>query len=116
METKEEVINYLLEQGNDNYTEEEFNNLSSYDLFDEYLNWNGIIGYTDEIQDVFKACYNLNNRNSRMKLNRQLQLCLAILEKNNLLEEFYAYNEENYEESEPVDIDWNEVKSIEEDL
>lgn len=111
MKTKQDIINYLTEEGYEH--PEELTNLDAYDLIDTYLTWEGIIGYTDEIIEVVFSAYGLRNRNSRRMLKDQLQLTLSILQKHNLLEEYYVHNEEEYDESEPVDIDWEAVNNIE---
>jgi len=43
--------------GRENFTDEEINNKSNYDLFNHWLNWNGIIGYTGTILSVVKEIY-----------------------------------------------------------
>lgn len=42
-ELKEELIN------TGDYTQEQVDQMDAYELFDEILTWNGIIGYTEDI-------------------------------------------------------------------
>lgn len=37
------------------YTEQELQDMTNRELLDAYLSWNGIIGYTDDICDVFES-------------------------------------------------------------
>lgn len=53
--TKIELIDYLLDI-DENYTREELENTESKELLNKFLNWHGIIGFTDDIWDT---CYNL---------------------------------------------------------
>lgn len=58
-ELKEELIN------TGDYTQEEVDQMDVYELFDNILNWNGIIGYTEDIiswiQPLIKEQY-LNHK------------------------------------------------------
>ena len=53
--TKEELKKYLIEEAE--YKEARVNDMDAYELFDKYLQWNGIIGYTDDIIDAFKGAF-----------------------------------------------------------
>lgn len=53
--TKEELKQLLIETGE--YTQEEVDNMSSYDLLNTILTWEGICGYTRQILRWVKAAY-----------------------------------------------------------
>lgn len=53
--TKEELKKYLIEEAE--YKEARVNDMDAYELFDKYLQWNGIIGYTEDIIDAFKGAF-----------------------------------------------------------
>lgn len=53
--TKEELKKYLIEEAE--YKEARVNEMDAYELFDKYLQWNGIIGYTEDIIDAFKGAF-----------------------------------------------------------
>ena len=53
--TKEELKKYLIEEAE--YKEARVNDMDAYVLFDKYLQWNGIIGYTEYIIDAFKGAF-----------------------------------------------------------
>lgn len=53
--TKEELKKYLIEEAE--YKESRVNDMDAYELFDKYLQWNGIIGYTEDIIDAFKGAF-----------------------------------------------------------
>lgn len=53
--TKEELKKYLIEEAE--YKEARVNDMDAYELFDKYLQWNGIIGYTEYIIDAFKGAF-----------------------------------------------------------
>ena len=53
--TKEDLKNYLIEEAE--YKEARVNDMDAYELFDKYLQWNGIIGYTEYIIDAFKGAF-----------------------------------------------------------
>ena len=57
--TKEELKEYLVDEAE--FSEEEVDNMSDYELFDSYLKWNGIIGWTYDIVDAIEHL-NLKNR------------------------------------------------------
>ena len=52
--TKEELKKYLIEEAE--YKEARVNCMDA-ELFDKYLQWNGIIGFTDDIIDAFKGAF-----------------------------------------------------------
>lgn len=53
--TKEELKKYLIEEAE--YKEARVNDMDACELFDKYLQWNGIIGYTEDIIDAFKGAF-----------------------------------------------------------
>ena len=53
--TKEELKQYLIEEAE--YSEARVNSMDAKELFDKYLRWNGIHGYTDVIIDAFKGAF-----------------------------------------------------------
>lgn len=53
--TKEELKKYLIEEAE--YKEARVNGMDAKELFDKYLQWNGIIGFTDDIIDAFKGAF-----------------------------------------------------------
>lgn len=58
--TKDELKDYLIEEAE--YNEMEVEEMNPLELIDAWLQWNGIIGYTGEILDVFIASgINLND-------------------------------------------------------
>lgn len=48
--TKEELKEYLVDEAE--YSEEHVETMSDFELFDAWLKWNGIIGFTWDIIDV----------------------------------------------------------------
>ena len=48
--TKEELKDYLITEAE--YTQEEVDNMSDRDLFDKYLIYEGVVGFTSEIIDT----------------------------------------------------------------
>lgn len=48
--TKKELKEYLVDEAE--YSEEHVETMSDYELFDAWLKWNGIIGFTWDIIDV----------------------------------------------------------------
>ena len=56
--TKEELKQYLIE--NTGRTEYSVNHMSGYSLFNAYLVWKGIIGFTDSIIEAYKASFENN--------------------------------------------------------
>lgn len=55
MKTLEDLKNYLIEETD--YELIQVNNMSREELFDAYLTWNGIIGYTRDIMEAYKAAF-----------------------------------------------------------
>ena len=53
--TKEELKEYLVEEAE--YSQEEVDNMYDYELVDNYLIYEGIIGYTQDIIDVVAAAF-----------------------------------------------------------
>ena len=55
MKTLEDLKNYLIEEADYDLTQ--VNNMTREELFDTYLTWNGIIGYTQDIMEAYKAAF-----------------------------------------------------------
>lgn len=55
--SKEEIIEYLVDDSEGDYTREELEEMSNRDLLNAYLTWEGIIGYTDDILEYIEAIY-----------------------------------------------------------
>ena len=55
MKTLEDLKNYLIEEAD--YELTQLNNMTREELFDAYLTWNGIIGYTEDIMEAYKAAF-----------------------------------------------------------
>lgn len=55
---KEELKDYLVNE-TANYTREEVENMSNKELFDAYLVWNGLIGWTDTILDTVEQLFDV---------------------------------------------------------
>jgi hypothetical protein len=53
-ELKSELIDYC------DFTEEDVDAMSRYELFDEWLKYNGIIGYTDDIIKMLSCASGVN--------------------------------------------------------
>lgn len=51
--TKEEIKNHLVTEAE--YTEEQVNDMSDYELIDAYLNWEGLINWTAEIVEIMES-------------------------------------------------------------
>lgn len=47
MMTKDDIINVLIDEAK--YDEQEVMEMSNYELIDNWLTWEGIIGYTEDI-------------------------------------------------------------------
>lgn len=58
MKTKEELIDYLV--FTEEFTEEELSKLTSFELLDTVLAWEGIIGFTQSILDFSRSAYEDN--------------------------------------------------------
>lgn len=52
---KEQLKRYLIEEAE--HKEARVNEMDAYELFDRYLKWNGICGYTSDIIEAFKAAF-----------------------------------------------------------
>lgn len=55
---KDELKQYLIDEAE--YTESEVNEMDSTELLDSWLQYNGIIGYTDDIKDVIEAAFDVD--------------------------------------------------------
>ena len=55
MKTLEDLKNYLIEEADYDLTQ--LNNMTREELFDAYLTWNGIIGYTQDIMEASEAAF-----------------------------------------------------------
>ena len=62
--TKEDLKDYLVYEAE--YSERRVNKMSDYELFDAWLRYNGIIGFTDDIVDMVK-CLNLKNMKEKIE-------------------------------------------------
>ena len=54
---KEEIIEYLVDESEGEYTREELEAMSNRNLLDAYLTWEGIIGFTEDIIEHIEAIY-----------------------------------------------------------
>lgn len=55
---KDELKQYLIDEAE--YTESEVNEMDSTELLDSWLQYNSIIGYTDDIKDVIEAAFDVD--------------------------------------------------------
>ena len=55
--SKEEIIEYLVDESEGEYTREELEAMSNRNLLDAYLTWEGIIGFTEDIIEHIEAIY-----------------------------------------------------------
>ena len=55
---KEKFKEWFSKREDSNYSLEDLNGMSDYELFDAYLKWLGVIGYTNDILDVIKSIKN----------------------------------------------------------
>lgn len=55
MKTLEDLKNYLIEEAD--YELIQVNNMTREELFEAYLTWNGIIGYTQDIIEAYQAAF-----------------------------------------------------------
>lgn len=55
---KDELKQYLIDEAE--YTESEVNEMDSTELLDSWLQYNDIIGYTDDIKDVIEAAFDVD--------------------------------------------------------
>lgn len=51
--TKEGIKDFLTTEAD--YTEEQVNDMSDYELIDAYLNWEGLINWTSEIVEMMES-------------------------------------------------------------
>ena len=58
--SKEEIIEYLVDESEGEYTREELEAMSNRNLLDAYLTWEGIIGFTEDILEHIEAIYEVN--------------------------------------------------------
>lgn len=65
--TKEELKEYLVEEAE--YSQEKVDNMSDYELVDNYLTYEGIIGYTQDILDAVAAAFGFNRPNTYLITN-----------------------------------------------
>ena len=65
--TKEELKEYLVYEAE--YSQEEVDNMSDYELVDNYLSYEGIICYTQDILDVVAAAFGFNHPNPYLITN-----------------------------------------------
>ena len=64
--TKEELKEYLVEEAE--YSQEEVDNMSNYELVDNYLTYKRIVGYTQDNLDVV-AAFGFNSPNHYLITN-----------------------------------------------
>ena len=57
---KEEIIEYLVDDSEGDYTREELEAMSNRDLLDAYLTWEGIVGFTEDIIEHIEAIYEVD--------------------------------------------------------
>lgn len=115
MITREDIINELISDGDDNFTEEQFNQMAAVDLFEEYLQWNGLINWTGTIIEVYNALFQ-----DPAHLKELLEVALAIICKadkdngnNQYLETYYAYNESHFGGSEAdAELDYAHIDEL----
>ena len=55
MKTLEDLKNYLIEEAE--YKPTKVNNMTREELFEAYLTWNGIKGYTQDYLEAYKAAF-----------------------------------------------------------
>lgn len=55
---KDELKQYLIDEAE--HTESEVNEMDSTELLDSWLQYNDIIGYTDDIKDVIEAAFGVS--------------------------------------------------------
>lgn len=65
--TKEELKEYLVEEAE--YSQEEVDYMSNYELVNNYLIYEGIVGYTQDILDVVAAAFGFDRPNSYLIIN-----------------------------------------------
>lgn len=55
--SKEELKNYLVDEAE--YSIDEVNEMTDFDLVDNWLAWQGIVDWTEDIIEVIKAAYDV---------------------------------------------------------
>lgn len=60
METRQDIIDYLVRQSDGQWTEQKLEKMDAYELLDTYFKWEGLIGFTNDIIAVVKASGVLN--------------------------------------------------------
>lgn len=60
MNTKQDIIDYLVRESEGQWKESQLKNMDGFGLLDAYLRWEGIIGFTSDIIAVVKASNVLN--------------------------------------------------------
>ena len=58
--SKEEIIEYLVDESEGEYTREELEAMSKRSLLNAYLTWEGIVGFTEDIIEHIEAIYEVN--------------------------------------------------------
>lgn len=58
-EKRQEIIDYLVDESEGEWTEEALSAMSNFELFDTYLTWEGIIGYTEKIMETVENIWNV---------------------------------------------------------
>ena len=58
--SKEEIIDYLVDESGGCYTREELEAMSKMQLLDVYLTLEGIVGFTEDIIGHIEAIYEVN--------------------------------------------------------
>ena len=58
-EKRQEIIDYLVDESEGEWTEEALSAMSNFELFDAYLTWEGIIGYTEKIMETVENIWNV---------------------------------------------------------
>ena len=57
---RQNVIDYLVQESEGEWTEEVLSAMSNLELMDTYLTWIGIIGFTSEIMETVNAIWNVD--------------------------------------------------------
>jgi len=59
-EKRQEIIDYLVDESEGEWTEEALSAMSNFELMDTYLTWIGIIGFTSDIMETVNAIWNVD--------------------------------------------------------
>lgn len=62
---RKELKEYLIKQGAINTYQAD--NMTDKELFDSYLNWHGLINWTDKIIDAYRAAFGINDKHNVLK-------------------------------------------------